>query len=61
VIVQPHIREDVYRMTLVLRDADGSRFADDLLRLHQLESLLNHASSGIVARGASLVTIGEGS
>jgi hypothetical protein len=38
--------------------ADGTP-ADDLLRLYLLESLLNGASSSVVARGAGLVSLGD--
>jgi hypothetical protein len=59
VIVQPHVRESAYRNALALRDADGARVPDVLFRLYLLESLLNGASSSVVARGAGLVALGE--
>jgi hypothetical protein len=60
VIVQPHVREGVYRKTLALHDEVGDgQPADDLLRLYLLESLLNGASASVVARGAGFVSVGD--
>jgi hypothetical protein len=60
VIVQPHVRKAIYQKTLAMQEmaADGTP-ADDLLRLYLLESLLNGASSSVVARGAGLVSLGD--
>ncbi|OLT11348.1 hypothetical protein BJF78_27080 [Pseudonocardia sp. CNS-139] len=53
VIVQPHVRKPAYDAVRT----GGVR--DDLLRLYLLESLLNGASSSVVARGATLKVLGD--